>query len=102
MKAAQRARPDRSRRLVQQRGSLLVRIGHAPATVGRLIAFAASRLPLGPQVREGLDLWLYLFDFRLELGADFLELPFRLDPIDRGPLQALLGPTDLRAIAGLD
>jgi hypothetical protein len=102
MKAAQRARPDRSCRLVQQRGSFLVRIGHAPATAGRFIAFAASRLPLGPQVRQGLDLRLDLVDLRLEFRADFLELPFRLDPVDGGPLEALLRPTDLRAIARLD
>jgi hypothetical protein len=45
---------------------------------------------------------LDLLDLRLEFRADFLELPFRLDPIDGGPFQALLGPTNLRAIAGLD
>ncbi len=102
MKAAQGARSHRGGRPLQERGALLLWIGHAPATAGPFIAFAASRLPLGSQVREGLDLRLYLLDFRLELCADFLELPLRLDPIDGGPFQALLGPTNLRAIACLD
>jgi len=45
---------------------------------------------------------LDFFDFRLELRADFLELPLGLDAVDGGPLEALLRPTDLRAIARLD
>ena len=102
MEAAQGARPHRGGRLLQERRASLVRIGHGPATVGRLIAFAASRLPLGFQVREGLDFRLDFLDFRFELRTDFLELPLRLDAVDGGPLEALLRPTDLRAVTRLD
>src|SRR5438128_2683029 len=102
MEAAQGARPHRGRRLLQERRALLVRIGHGPAMVGGLIAFAASRLPLGLQVREGLDFRLDFLDFRFELRTDFLEFSLRLDAVDGGPLEALLRPSNLGAIARLD
>src|SRR2546429_3637995 len=100
--AAQRARTDLGGRLRQKLCSLLVRIGHAPSTARGLKAFVASRLPLGLQVREQLDLRLDLVDLRLEFRANLLELPLRLDAVDRGPFQALLAPSDLREVPRLD
>src|SRR5437762_1094095 len=86
-----------SRRVARSSSPPMIPDGREPSKPSRGLL-----LPFRDEIREGLDLRLDPFDFDLQLGAQPLELPLRLQAVHRRTLHRLLGPSDFRAVSGLD